>query len=87
MKFTIVDKEFVITSAKTKHVLQIEKETGKTLAKLADDFSFQDVIIIFTKALQQSDATITDEWVEENTTMSDMELMNEVVSHFLAVKK
>ena len=87
MKFTIADKEFVVTSAKTKHVLQIEKETGKTLAKLADDFSFHDVVIIFTKALQQSDTTITDEWVEENTTMSDMQLMNEVVSHFLAVKK
>ena len=87
MKFTIADKEFVITSAKTKHVLEIEKETGKTLSKLGEDFTFQDVITIFTKALQQSDSTITQEWVEENTTMSDMETMNEVVSYFLAVKK
>jgi predicted kinase len=87
MKFTIKDKEFVITSAKTKHVLEIEKQTGKTLAKLAEDFSFKDVVIIFTKALQQCDPTITDEWVEENTAMSDIEVMNEVVSHFLAVKK
>lgn len=87
MKFKIQDKEFVITSAKTKHVLEIEKETGKTLAKLGEDFTFQDVITIFTKALQQSDSTVTQEWVEENTTMSDMETMNEVVSYFLAVKK
>ena len=46
---------------------QIEKETGKTLAKLGEDFTFQDVITIFTKALQQSDSTVTQEWVEENT--------------------
>ena len=87
MKFTMKDKEFVITSAKTKHVLEIEKQTGKTLAKLGEDFSFQDVIIIFTKALQQADESITAEWLEENITMTDVELMNEVVSHFLAVKK
>jgi|TARA_R110000744_G_scaffold218879_1_gene337671 hypothetical protein len=87
MKFTIADKEFNISSAKTKHVLEIERTTGKTLAKLAEDFSFQDVVTIFTKALQQSDDTITNDWVEDNTSISDIEQMNEVVSHFLAVKK
>jgi len=87
MKFKIADKEFDIQPAKTKSVLEIENKIGKSLTKLGEDFSFNDIIDIVTIALTQADPSMTKDWVEENTGIADVETFNKVITYFLAQTK
>jgi len=87
MKFKLKDKEFNIQPAKTRSVLEIENKIGKSLAQLGENFSFSDIIEIVTIALTQADPTITREWVEENTSVKDVEVFNGVITYFLGQSK
>ena len=87
MKFTIADKEFEIHPAKTKSILQIEQKLGKSLGKIGEDVSFSDIITIVSVALTQSDANIDMDWIQENTSIADINTFNDVMTYFLAIPK
>jgi hypothetical protein len=87
MKFQIADREFEIQAAKTKSILEIEQKLGKSLSKIGEDASFSDVVKIVHIALKQSDASLEEGWLEDNTGMEHMTLFTEVMTFFLAIPK
>jgi len=85
MKLEIADKSVEIKQAKAKHILVIEQKLNKPISKIGSDPSFSDLFIIFTVAVTASDATITDDWLEENVGFELMPKMAEVIQAFLEV--
>lgn len=89
MKHKIKDKEFDIVHAKSRQIIELEKQLGHPIAQLDKNPSYESICRIYTSAIISSskDPAVTEDWVLDSMEFKDMNIHSEVVAYFLAVDK
>jgi len=89
MKHKINDKEFDVVHAKSRQIIELEKQLGHPIAQLDKNPSYESICKIFCLAILSStkDPAVTEDWILDNMAFKDMNQHSEVVAHFLAVGK
>jgi len=85
MKFTIKDKEIDVQPATLRQIAKLEKTIGN-VSKLTEDAPFETMVSMLKEILTyQPQEGIDLDWILDNTNMGDVQVVNDIIGHFLGV--
>lgn len=85
MKFTIKDKEIDVQPATLRQIAKLEKSVGN-VSKLTEDAPFETMVSMLKEILTyQPQEDVSLDWILDNCNMGDMQIINDIIAHFLGV--
>ena len=85
MKFTIKDKNLDVQPATLRQIAKLEKNVGN-VSKMTEDAPFETMVSMLKEILSyhpQEDIDL--DWLLDNTNMGDVQIINDIIGHFLGV--
>ena len=85
MKFTIKDKNLDVQPATLRQIAKLEKNVGN-VSKMTEDAPFETMVSMLKEILSyQPQEDIDIDWLLDNTNMGDVQVINDIIGHFLGV--
>ena len=85
MKFTIKDKNLDVQPATLRQIAKLEKNVGN-VSKMTEDAPFETMVSMLKEILSyQPQEDIDLDWLLDNTNMGDVQIINDIIGHFLGV--
>jgi hypothetical protein len=85
MKFNIKDKEINVEPATLRQISELEKSIGN-ISTLGTEKPVESILKVLEVILAKPEnAEVTMDWVLDNCSMSELESLGDVVTHFLGV--
>ena len=85
MKFTIKDKNLDVQPATLRQIAKLEKNVGN-VSKMTEDAPFETMVSMLKEILSyQPQEDIDIDWLLDNTNMGDVQIINDIIGHFLGV--
>jgi|TARA_R110002167_G_scaffold182681_3_gene383108 hypothetical protein len=85
MKFTIKDKNLDVQPATLRQIAKLEKNVGN-VSKMTEDAPFETMVSMLKEILSyQPQEDVDIDWLLDNTNMGDVQIINDIIGHFLGV--